>query len=237
VRIHALPLASAGLLLALAVSACSSSPAPRTAPDQVERAAVTAAQGRSLVEGSPIAEPWTQLWTPTQAGTEIASCVKRGSDGLIVFRPSPLAGNSQGLSYSVEMIPKDTTVGGGVGPPFFDGSTAERLVGSCIARYPVDFRLFSVPEKDRAALYAYDLTVLRRCLLAHGQLVPAMPDRERFENMLRASAPWNAYEQVKVPSRAEWYALVDACPALPPPIAREVADITAPPTTPWATSP
>lgn len=237
---HAIP-AAAGLLLAVALGACSSSPAPRTAPDQVERAAVAAADGHALVDGSPISQPWTQLWTPTQAGSKIAACVKRGSDGLIVFRPAPLAGNSQGLSYSVEMIPKDTSVGGGVGPPYFDGATAERLVDGCVARFPVDFRLFSVPEGDRGALYAYDLTVLRRCLLAHGQAVPAVPARERFENMLRASAPWNAYEQVRVTSRAEWYALVDACPALPPAIAGDVADITAPPAAPpaapWATSP
>jgi hypothetical protein len=232
VRIHALPLAAVGLLLALTASACSSSPAPRTAPDQVERAAVAAAQGGALVDGSAVTEAWTQLWTPTQAGAEIAACVKRGSDGLIVFRPSPLAGNSQGLSYSVEMIPKDTSIGGGIGPPFFDGSTAERLVHGCVARYPVDFRLFSVPARDRGALYAYDLTVLRRCLLAHGQAVPAMPSRERFENMLRANAPWNAYDLVRVTTRAEWYALVDACPALPPAIAGDVAAVTTSATTP-----
>lgn len=230
--VHALPRVAVGLLLALTLSACSSSPPPRTAPDQVERAAVAAAQRNALVDGSPIEDDWIQLWTPTQAGGEISACVKRGSDGLIILRPSPLAGNSQGLSYSVEMIPKDTSVGGGVGPPFFDGSTAERLVDGCVARYPVDFRLFSVPVRDRGALYAYDLTVLRRCLLAHGQSVPAMPSRERFENMLRASAPWNAYDRVRVMTRAEWYALVDACPALPNAIAGDVAAVTTSATTP-----
>ena len=217
-RIHALPLAAAGLLLVLSVSACSSSPAPRTAPDQVERAAVAVAEGRATMDGSPIVDAWIQLWTPTQAGVQIASCVKRGSDGLVVFEAAPLAQSSQGLAYSVLMIPKDVSKDGGVGPPFFDGSTAERLVDRCVAQYPVDFRLFSVPAKDRGALYAYDLTVLRRCLLAHGQQVPAMPSRERFENMLRASAPWNAYDLVKVTTRAEWYALTDACPAFPPEI-------------------
>ena len=231
-RIQAFPLAAAGLLLALTVSACSSSPARRTAPDQVERAAVATAQRSFLVEGSPIGEPWTQLWTPTQAGTEIAGCVTRGSDGLIVFRPAPLAQSSGGLAYSVEMIPKDTTVDGGVGPPFFDDGTAERLVAGCIARFPVDFRLFSVPANDRDALYAYDLTVLRRCLLSHGQPVTPVPSRERFENMLRASAPWNAYDQVRVATRGEWYALADACPALPTAIAGDVAAVTTSATTP-----
>jgi hypothetical protein len=35
---------------------------------------------------------------------------------------------------------------------------------------------------------------------------------------LSLGAPWNAYEQVRVKTRAEWYALSDACPAFPPEI-------------------
>jgi hypothetical protein len=207
------------LLLALSLGACSSSPPPRSRPDRVERAAVVTAQTAALADGLTIADDvWIQLWTPTQAGRQIEACVDRGSDGLLVFRAAPLAANSGGLSYSVSMVPKDASVDGGVGPPFFDGQTAQRLVDGCIAEYPIDFRLFSVPESDRGALYAYDLTVLRRCLLAHGQAVAQLPSRARFENMLRASAPWNAYEQVRVKTRAEWYALSDACPAFPPEI-------------------
>jgi len=118
------------------------------------------------------------------------------------------------------MVPKDASVDGGVGPPFFDDQTAQRLIDGCIAEYPIDFRLFSVPADEWGALYAYDLTVLRRCLLAHGQAVPPMPSREQFVNTLRASAPWNAYEQVRLKSRAGWYALADACPALPADLAR-----------------
>jgi hypothetical protein len=51
-----------------------------------------------------------------------------------------------------------------------------------------------------------------------------MPSRARFENLLRASAPWNGYDLVVVKNRAAWYALSDACPALPAAIA---ADVTA----------
>jgi hypothetical protein len=219
VHTHALAPTAVGLLLALSLSACGTSPAPRSQPDRVEKAAVVTAQRAAQNDGLTIADDfWVQLWTPTQAGRQIESCVDRGSDGLLVFRAAPLAANSERLSYSVSMVPKDASVDGGVGPPFFDGQTAQRLIDGCIAEYPIDFRLFSVTEDDSGALYAYDLTVLRRCLLAHGQAVAQMPSRARFENMLRASAPWNAYEQVRVKTRAEWYALADACPALPPEI-------------------
>ena len=232
-RIHALPLAAAGLLLALTLSACSGSPALRTAPDQVEKAAVLAAQSAAVADGITISDDlWVQLWTPTQAALRITHCVDHGSDGLIVFNTGPLASNAGSLSYSLSMVPKDASKNGGIGPPFFDDRTAQNLVDGCIAEFPIDFRLVSVPARDRGALYAYDLTVLRRCLLAHGQPVPPMPSRERFERLLPETLPWNAYEQVRVSTRAEWYALVDACPALPPAIAGDVAALTTSATTP-----
>jgi hypothetical protein len=234
VRIRALLLAAIGALLLLAVSACSAPPpVPRRQPDQVEQAAIASAQRAAQGDGITLADDiWTQLWTPTQAGTRIARCIHQGSDGLLVFHPAPLADNAGGLSYTVILVPKSTTVDGGVGPPFFDGPTAQRLIDSCVAQYPVDFRLFSVPASDRARLYAYDLTVLRRCLLAHGQSVAPLPSRQRFEDLLRRNAPWNAYEQVRVADRAEWYSLADACPALPPAIAGDVAAVTTSATTP-----
>ncbi len=236
-RFSAVKPATIGLALALtltlALSACVSAPAPRTAPDQVEKAAVRTAQAVAQGDGVPIDDDlWTQLWTPTRAGAEISACVDRGSDGLLVFRSGPVSDNSGGMSYSLLMVPKDTSVNGGIGPPFFDGSTVQRLVDGCIATYPVDSRLFFVPERDRNALYAYDLTVLRRCLLAHGQLVPRMPSRDQFDTLLSAKTPWNAYEQVRVDTRAEWYALADACPALPAAIAGDVAAVTTSATTP-----
>ncbi|MDP9026344.1 MAG: hypothetical protein M3N46_02160 [Actinomycetota bacterium] len=232
-RIPALSGAATVLLLVVALTACSATPELRTQPDQVEQAAVSTAQTAALAGGLHIADDfWIQLWTPAQAGVEVAQCVARGSDGLVVYQAGPLASNSEGLSYSVFTAPQDASVDGEVGPPVLDGPTAQRLVDGCIAEYPVDFRLFSVPERDRGALYAYDLTVLRRCLLSHGQTVPTMPSRERFENLMRASAPWNAYEHVRVRTRAEWYALVDACPALPTVIAGDVASVTTSATTP-----
>jgi hypothetical protein len=232
---RALPLVGTGFLLAVVLVACSAPAATptRTKPDQIETAAVATALAAAKSHDLTVADDlWTQLWTPTQAGAQIARCISRGSDGLLVFRPASLADNAGGLSYTVILVPKSTSIDGGVGPPFFDGPTAQRLIDSCVAKFPVDFRLFAVPTADRSALYAYDLTVLRRCLVEHGQTVERMPTRERFENLLRASVPWNAYEHVRVASRSEWYALADACPALPPAIAGDVAAVTTSATTP-----
>lgn len=171
-------------------------------------------------DGVPIAaDIWTQLWTPTQAGSKIKNCVYQGSGGVLEFEAAPLARQAEGMSYGVFAL-------GALGD-FTDQRAVGRLLDSCVAAYPIDRRLWLVPEQDRAALYSYDLTVLRRCLLAHGQRVPTLPSRTRFENLLRASAPWNAYDLVVVENRAAWYALSDACPALPPAIAADVAAVGA----------
>jgi hypothetical protein len=53
-----------------------------------------------------------------------------------------------------------------------------------------------------------------------------MPDRARFESLLQAGAPWSAYDLVVVTNRAAWYALSDACPALPAEIAAQVNALT-----------
>jgi hypothetical protein len=42
-----------------------------------------------------------------------------------------------------------------------------------------------------------------------------MPARVDFEELLRAQKPWSPYDTVTVPTRSAWYALSDACPALP----------------------
>jgi len=204
----------AGLVLLALAAGCTAAPPPRAAPDAVERAAVADAQGSAERDGIPIApDGWTQLWTPTQAAAKISGCVYRGSGGVVEFRALPLAQQSEGLSYSVST---ETNVSLGVIGDFNDQRAVQRLVDSCIARYPMDRRLWLVPARDRSALYSYDLTVLRRCLAAHGQNVPDMPNRTRFESLMRASAPWNAYDLVVVKNRAAWYALADACPAIPP---------------------
>ncbi len=227
-------IATAAVLLAT-LCACTAAAPRRTAPDQIEQAAVTEALARAQLDGAPVEKDlWVQLWTPTQAGARIASCVQRGSDGHVTFEAQPLALSTSGISYSVGFVAdgSSSSIDGGVGPPFLDSGTVQRLVDGCLAAYPVDSRLFAVPARDRAALYSYDLTVLRHCLLAHGQQVPRLPTRERFDNLMRASAPWNAYDLVVVKSRAEWYALADACPALPPAIAGDVAAVTTSATTP-----
>lgn len=215
--------AAAAVLLALA-SGCSAAPhPPRTTPDPVERAALADAQGWAKRDGVPIAaDVWTQLWTPTQAAAQIKNCVYQGSGGVLEFQAAPLAKQAAGMSYGIG-VSGDISALSALGE-FDDQRAVGRLLDSCVAAYPIDRRLWLVPEGDRGALYSYDLTVLRRCLQAHGQRVPKMPSRTRFENLLRASAPWNAYDLVVVENRADWYALSDACPALPPAIA---ADVTA----------
>jgi len=209
--------AVAAVLLAL-VSGCSVGAAarsPRTTPDQLERSALAGAQHPAMRDGVPIAEDvWTQLWTPNQAGAAIAHCVYEGSGGVLDFHAAPVARQSgavlRGDGYQ-GTISALSALG-----DFTDQRAVGRLVDSCVAAYPIDVRLWLVPEQDRDALYSYDLTVLRRCLLAHGQTVPRMPSRARFESLLRANAPWSAYDLVVVKNRRAWYALSDACPALPP---------------------
>ncbi|HEY4152524.1 MAG TPA: hypothetical protein VGM38_04320 [Pseudolysinimonas sp.] len=173
-------------------------------------------------DGVPIAaDIWTQLWTPTQASEVIRSCVDRGSDGAVMFTAKPLPFLSGGLSFAVGLGGD----GSAVNPfsDFDDHRAVLRLVDSCIAAYPIDYRVGRLPTHDSDALYAYDQTILRRCLVAHGQKVPTLPSRTRFENLMRASAPWNAYDQVVVKNRAAWYALSDTCPLLPASIAADAA--------------
>jgi hypothetical protein len=210
-------LAAGAALLALAAG-CSAAPPPRTTPNAVERAALTDARQPAMRDGIPIAaDIWTQLWTPTQAGSRIADCVKRGSSGAVEFTAVPLAQQSEGLTYAIGL--SGDAASENAFSDFDDPRAVLRLVDSCIAAYPMDRRLWLVPERDRAALYAYDQTTLRRCLVAHGQRVPRMPSRTRFENLMRASAPWNAYDLVVVKDRAAWYMLSDTCPMLPASIA------------------
>ena len=93
----------------------------------------------------------------------------------------------------------------------------------CVASTPIDTRRLLLPRRDGGALYSYDLTVLRRCLIEHGQTVPPVPDRVDYEATLRAGSPWSPYDRVRVTTRAVWYALSDACPALPSSIAVDAA--------------
>jgi len=219
------PLAAVSVLLVLASGCSAPRPSvPRTTPDRVERAALADARHSAMRDGVPIAtDVWTQLWTPTQAGSQIKKCIYEGSGGVLEFQAPPLAQQAEGVSFGVSGRVSALSALG----DFNDHRAVGRLLDSCIAAYPIDRRLWSVPERDRTALYSYDLTVLRRCLLAHGQKVPRMPSRTRFENLLRDSTPWNGYDLVVVENRAAWYALSDACPALPPRIAADITAATA----------
>lgn len=219
-RMRGLAIPAAAVVLLALVSACSSppSPSPRTTPNHVERAALAQAQQSAQQDGVPIApDVWTQLWTPTQAGRVIEACVNRGSNGDVTFTADPISQSPGQFTYGFSGSNGDSG--------FNDPLATLGLVESCVAAYPVDFRLALLPTHDSAALYSYDLTVLRRCLAAHGQRVPRLPSRARFENLMRASAAWNAYDLVVVKNRAAWYALSDACPALPPAIAADVVAI------------
>lgn len=207
-----------GLGLTLVLSGCSApgSPdaaRPRTQPDAVERAAVAVAQSGARDSGLTTSDAlWTQLWTPTQAGARIASCVGLRSGGAVRFAAFPMVAGDRRLDFSVHLAD-----GTPAESPFVeDPGLITQLVDGCFAVYSVDDRLGSVPARDRNTLYSYDLTTLRRCLVAHGQEVPRLPDRATFERLLRSGVPWNAYDLVVVSDRGAWYALSDACPAFPP---------------------
>jgi len=208
-----------GLLLLALATGCTATPHPRTAPDAVERAALAQAQQTAIRNGVPIAaDGWTQLWTTNQAGGVIERCVERESGGFLAVRIAPPHGTS-GLEIEYGIVGNFSIRD----DPFTAPDRAAQLVQGCVAATPIDTRRLRLPRRDEAALYSYDLTVLRRCLIEHGQPVPAVPDRADYEAMLRASSPWSPYDRVRVTTRAAWYALSDACPALPASIAGDAA--------------
>lgn len=208
-RAAALP-AAAGILLLL--SACAGSPAvaARTRPTALERSAARTAQATAVRDGIRInTEAWVQLWTPVGAGKQIDSCVSRDSNGALGYVADPALASTTGSPYRITMS------GTGV---VMDVDTMQRIVDGCIATAPVDDRLLRLPPGARAAMYSYDVTVLRRCLLAHGQRPEATPTRAEFEELMTSGASWSPYDAVVVRNRAAWYALADACPAFPPEI-------------------
>lgn len=198
------------MVCAAVLAACGAAPAPRTRPNAVERAAL-AATGTEFGTSTGRAD-WVQLWTPNQVGLQIQVCVAHLTDGLIQVQvddgPSGLAIS---VSYGL----------GGSGDPGSPISrpSVQRAIDRCVADTPIDTRRLLVPRRDWDALYSYDVTVLRRCLLEHGQRIAQVPARTQYEGLLRASTPWSPYDQVAVPDREAWFALSDACPALPPAIA------------------
>ncbi len=216
-RIRGLAASVGGLLALAALAACVPAPASRTEPNEVERSAAAVAAGHSpQVESS--APPWIQLWTPNQAGGVIERCVQRVSDGVLAILISPPE-HGEPLSFEYGVV-GDL---GGLRPETSNPTTAVELVDGCVAATPIDARRLLVPSRDGDSLYSYDVTVLRRCLLEHGQRIAPVPARADYEKLLKASKPWSPYDQVVVPHRDAWFALSDACPPLPPAIAGDVS--------------
>ncbi|MEO6114869.1 MAG: hypothetical protein ABIP33_00635 [Pseudolysinimonas sp.] len=150
--------------------------------------------------------PWVQLWTIAQFPVQMQNCAAAESHGqLAVTIGRPALG-----------IPSYHIVGSGSEP---NEAEAARIIERCAAATPLDDRVLRLPSGDRAdewdALYSYELTTLRPCLLAHGYPMRRMPARADFEELLRAQQPWSPYDTVTVPTRSAWYALSDACPPLP----------------------
>ena len=203
---------SAAVLLLLAAG-CAPTPAPappqRTTANAVERTAVQRTTQELSAETGDARLPWVQLWTSAQFPSALQRCVGVESHGQLSARVSLPEFT---LSYGI--------VGSGSWP---DEAEAARIVARCAAATPLDDRVLHLARADWDALYSYELTTLRPCLLARGFHVSAMPTRADFERRLRDRRPWSPYDTVSVPTRFAWYAVSDACPALPEALASAVA--------------
>lgn len=195
-------LAGAVLLAVLAGCAAASTPVPRTTPNAVERAAVQRTTQAFVAETGDTRLAWVQLWTSAQFPTAMQNCAASQSHGQLALT----------IGRPALGIPSYQIVGSGSEP---DEAEAARIIERCAAATPLDDRVLRLFHDDWDALYSYELTTLRPCLLAHGYSVHKMPARADFEELLRAQKPWSPYDTVTVPTRAAWYALSDACPALP----------------------
>lgn len=191
-------------LLAGCAPASAPVPAPRTFPNATEQAAVHRTSDAFIAETGDTRLPWVQLWTSAQFPTQMQNCAGIESHGQLdvtIGRPALTE-----LSYHI--------IGSGSEPVEVE---AARIIERCAGATPLDDRVLRLPGDDRVwdALYSYELTTLRPCLLAHGYAVSRMPSRSDFEQRLRAQQPWSPYDTVTVPTRFAWYALSDACPAIP----------------------
>ena len=224
-RIRQLVTAIAIVGATVSLAGCAERPPTRTSPNSVERAAV--AQVTSIPFSADLMiddDAWVQLWTVNQAAKVMTDCVRRASKGDVVVEVSP-PGRAAGQGMPFEFS-WGVTGGDYLSTDDYAGvAKAELVVAGCLARTPVDDRVLRLPIRDVDALYSYDMVVLRKCLQAHGQDVERMPSRYRFGNLIRASAPWSPYDHVVVTSREAWYALSDACPALPRSLAADVVTL------------
>jgi len=184
-------------------------PPQRTTASTVERVAVERTTQALSAETGDARLPWVQLWTSAQFPAALQHCVGVESLGQLSARVG-LPGFT--LSYSI--------VGSGSWP---DEAESARIIARCAAATPLDDRVLRLARADWDALYSYELTTLRPCLLARGYHVSRMPSRVDFEQRLRDRHPWSPYDTVTVPTRFAWYALSDACPALPVALADAVS--------------
>ncbi len=212
VRSGSLAAAAAALLILL--GACATVPAattpPRTAPNAAERAAVERTTRAFEAETGDARLPWVQLWTSAEFPHAMQRCVGDQSLGQLSVR---LGLPELSLSYGI--------IGSGSWP---DEAAAARIVARCAAATPLDDRVLRLERSDWDALYSYELTILRPCLLARGYPVSRIPSRSDFERGLSSQHPWSPYDEVIVPTRFAWYAVSDACPPLPVSLRSGVSD-------------
>jgi len=208
-------LVAAAVLLALVAGRAPSAPAvgARTAPDAAELLAVERTTHAFGAETGDARIPWVQLWTSAQFPAAMQHCVGDQSIGQLSVQ---IGLPALSMSYSI--------VGSGSWP---DEAESARIVARCAAATPLDDRVLRLDPGAWDALYSYELTTLRPCLLARGYPIERMPSRSDFERRLRAQHPWSPYDTVTVPTRFAWYELSDACPALPPDIASDIAAVSA----------
>ncbi len=200
-------IAAAAVALAVALTGCTAvSPPTRVVPNRVEQDAVHAAVGYDAVYANI---PWVQLWTLDQFPQQMKECAGKASYGQLAVNAGPLP--TSRVEYQI--------IGSGSHPNEVESG---RIIDACRAQTPVDDRMLRLPMKDAHQLYSYDLTVLRPCLIAHGFDVSLPPSRQSFDALLRAHTPWSPYDHVVVTSRLAWYALSDACPAIPAVIAAAI---------------
>ncbi len=202
--VRSLPAAMGAVLLMLLVGCAQAEeagPPARTSPNAAERAAVERTTRAFEAETGDARLPWVQLWTSAEFPRAMQRCVGRESLGQLSVR---LGLPELSLSYSI--------VGSGSWP---DEAEAARIVARCAAATPLDDRVLRLERNHWDALYSYELTILRPCLVARGYRVGRVPARADFERRLSSQHPWSPYDQVTVPTRFAWYALTDACPPLP----------------------
>lgn len=179
-------------------------------PNAVELQSLAEATGSSPPSADPV--DWVQLWTLAQAAPAVESCVGFRSGGVVKADVGFSPTGDFAYTFTFDLDLTDATAI----QRYASASAATRVIDACRAETPIDLRTARVPASRGDALYSYDQTVLRRCLVAHGQPIDPAPSRSTFLRDRRNGVTWSPYDQVFVRTRAEWYALSDACPTLPP---------------------